>query len=81
MKVICIDDTKLPQGASVKEGVEYYVIIQYINVMNQRVYIIKDIINEGITQFGLHWIGYKAERFVSLQIKEIEVYDEQKMYI
>ena len=49
MKVICIDDTKLPQGASVKEGVEYYVIIQYINVMNQRVYIIKDIINEGIT--------------------------------
>jgi hypothetical protein len=81
MKVVCIDDTKLPQGASVKEGTEYEVIDQYVNGMEQKVYIIKGVVNEGRTQFGLHWIGYRAERFTPLEKKVIEVYDEYHMFI
>lgn len=81
MKVLCIDDTKLPQGASVKKGNEYEVIQQYINGMEQRVYIINGIVNEGRTQFGLHWIGYRAERFVPLENKVIEIHDEHEMYV
>jgi hypothetical protein len=81
MNVLCIDDKNLPQGASVKEGTEYEVIEQYINAMEQRVYIIKGIVNEGRTQFGLHWIGYRAERFIPLTEKTVEVYDEYEMFI
>lgn len=81
MKVVCIDDTKLPQGASVTKDTEYEVIEQYINAMEQKVYIIKGIVNEGRTQFGLHWIGYRAERFVPIDEKTIEVYDEYHMFI
>jgi hypothetical protein len=81
MNVLCVDDKNLPQGASVKEGKEYEVIEQYINGMEQRVYIIKGIVNEGRTQFGLHWIGYKAERFVPVDTKVIEIHDEHEMYV
>ncbi len=81
MKVVCIDDTKLPQGASVKEGTEYEVIQQYVNGMEQKVYIIKGVVNEGRTQFGLHWIGYRAERFLPLDEKTVEVHDEYEMYV
>jgi hypothetical protein len=49
--------------------------------MEQRVYIINGIVNEGRTQFGLHWIGYRAERFVPLDTKVIEIHDEYEMYI
>lgn len=81
MKVVCIDDTKLPQGAFVKEGVEYEITSQYVNAMEQKVYIVKDAVNEGRTQFGLHWIGYRAERFIPVDTKEIEVYDEYEIYV
>ena len=81
MNVLCIDDKNLPQGASVKEGTEYEVIEQYVNGMEQKVYIIKGVVNEGRTQFGLHWIGYRAERFIALDKKVIEVHDEQEMYV
>jgi len=81
MKVVCTDDTKLPQGALVIEGTEYEVIEQYVNVMKQRVYIIKGVVNEGRTQFGLHWIGYRAERFLPLDKKSIEVHDEYEIYV
>jgi len=81
MRVMCIDDSKLPQGASVKEGNEYEVIEQYVNAMDQRVYIIKGIVNEGRTQLGLHWIGYRAERFINLSEKVVEVYEEAELTI
>jgi hypothetical protein len=81
MRVLCIDDSKLPQGASVKEGEEYEVLDEYVNGMEQKVYIIKGIVNEGRTQFGLHWIGYRAERFVHLSEKVVEVYEEAELTI
>ena len=81
MTVVCIDDKKLPQGSSVTEGAEYKVIKQYVNAMEQRVYIIDGVVNEGRTQFGLHWIGYRAERFAPLDEKVIEIHEEYEMYV
>lgn len=78
---MCIDDSKLPEGASIKEGNEYEVIEQYVNAMDQRVYIIKGVVNEGRTQFGLHWIGYRAERFINLSKKVVEIFEEAELTI
>lgn len=70
-KVVCIDDKNLPQGAKVVEGQEYEVIHEYINGLDQRVYILKGAVNEGTTKLGMHWIGYRSTRFATLDsIKE-----------
>ncbi len=62
-KVVCINDKNLPEGASVTEGEEYVVEHEYHNALDQRVYIISGITNEGITRMGMRWIGYDATRF------------------
>ena len=49
--------------------------------MEQKVYIIDGVVNEGRTQFGLHWIGYRAERFAPLDKKVGEIHDEYEMYV
>lgn len=71
-KVICIDDRDLPLGASVVEGKEYEIEHEYINNLDQRVYIIKGIINEGTTKWGMRWVGYKADRFATLDTLEVK---------
>ena len=65
-KVVCIDDKNLPQGAKVVEGQEYEVEREYVNGLDQRVYILKGAVNEGITKLGMHWIGYRSTRFAIL---------------
>lgn len=62
-KVICINDKNLPKGAFIKENEEYEVEKEYINALDQRVYIIKGAVNEGITKMGMQWRGYSANRF------------------
>ena len=73
MEVLCINDDKLPLGAELKEGKTYSVISEFSNNFDQKVYIIKGVINEGRTKFGLPWIGYRANRFVPLTQQSISV--------
>ena len=61
--VICMNDTNLPEGAYVMFDMEYEVEQEYINALDQRVYIIKGAINEGTTKLGMRWVGYRADRF------------------
>jgi hypothetical protein len=70
--VICIDDENQPLGANVVEGKEYEVEYEYINALDQRVYIIKGAINEGSTKWGMRWVGYNAKRFAILDSLEVE---------
>ena len=64
MKIVtCTNNKNLPEGAYVEEDVQYEVENEYINALDQRVYIIKGAINEGITKMGMRWIGYNANRF------------------
>jgi hypothetical protein len=75
-KVICIDDKNLPQGAKVVKDKEYEVENEFVNALEQRVYIIKGITNKGRTTLGMEWYGYRADRFrdVDLVTKEEELY-------
>jgi hypothetical protein len=73
--VTCINDKNLPLGARIVEGQEYEVENEYLNALDQRVYIIKGAVNEGTTKWGMRWIGYDAMRFStqeSVEIKERE---------
>jgi hypothetical protein len=72
-RVVCINDKNLPEGASVKEGEEYAVELEYINGFDQKVYIISGAVNSGTTKMGMNWVGYRSERF-----KETENYSISK---
>lgn len=76
-KVVCIDDKNLPQGAKIIKNKEYEVEDEFINALEQRVYIIKGINNKGRTSLGMEWYGYRADRFRDLDsvLKEEELYD------
>lgn len=73
MEVLCINDDKLPLGAELKEGKTYSVMSEFSNNFDQKVYIIKGVINEGRTKFGLPWVGYRADRFIPLTQQSISV--------
>jgi hypothetical protein len=70
--VTCINDKNLPLGAHIVEGQEYEVENEYLNALDQRVYIIKGAVNEGTTKWGMRWIGYDAMRFSSQKNVEIQ---------
>ena len=71
-QVVCINDSKLPEGAQVIKGREYNVVDEFVNNYDQRVYIIEGIANEGTTKMGLRWIGYDANRFAEPESLMIE---------
>jgi hypothetical protein len=71
-QVVCVDDTNLPEGAYVMFDMEYDVEHEYINALDQRVYIIKGAINEGTTKLGMRWIGYRADRFRQVEYAGME---------
>jgi hypothetical protein len=74
MKTVkCMNDKNLPLGANVTAGEVYEVENEYLNALDQRVYIIKGAPNEGTTKFGMRWIGYDALRF-----KEVSEVSEVK---
>ena len=65
-KVICINDKNLPSGAVVVKDKEYTVVNEYVNFLDQRVYILQGIVNEGRTKLGLEWTGFDAKRFADV---------------
>ena len=71
-KVVCINDKNLPQGAEVVNGKEYYVVNEFVNTFDQRVFIISGIANKGTTTLGLNWLGYCSTRFADLDDITIE---------
>lgn len=71
-KVVCINDKNLPQGAEVVNGREYYVVDEFVNNFEQRVFIISGIANKGTTTLGLNWLGYCSTRFADLDDISIE---------
>ena len=77
-KVTCINDKKLPEGANVVNGREYYIIDEFINAFEQRAYIVSGVNNEGMTKNGLRWKGYCASRFADLDSLSLEGAMEQE---
>jgi hypothetical protein len=73
--VVCINDSRLPEGAQVVKGREYNVVDEFVNNYDQRVFIIEGIANEGTTRMGLRWIGYDANRFADLDTIKEEIYE------
>lgn len=72
MEVLCINADKLPPGAQVEEGKTYSVESEFVNNFDQRVYMIRGIVNEGRTKYGLPWIGYRADRFLQIDGSPVE---------
>ena len=70
MKVTCINDAKLPNGANVIKGQEYEVVEKFVNFADQVVYIIAGVTNEGTTRFDMPWHGYDATRFAKTETIE-----------
>ena len=71
-KVICIDDSNQPLGANAVKNEHYFVEEEYVNALEQRVYIIKGLNNKGRTKFGMEWKGYNANRFATLEDSVLE---------
>lgn len=69
--VTCINDKNQPSGANIVEGKEYEIESEYVNALDQRVYIVKGAVNEGTTKWGMRWIGYDAVRFSTQENVEI----------
>jgi hypothetical protein len=70
MKVTCINDAKLPNGANIVKGQEYEVVEKFTNFADQVVYIIAGVTNEGTTRFDMPWRGYDSARFSKLETVE-----------
>jgi hypothetical protein len=70
--VTCINDKNQPLGANIVKGKEYEIESEYVNALDQRVYIVVGAVNEGTTKWGMRWIGYDAVRFSTQENVEIE---------
>lgn len=81
MKVLCIDDSKLPLGANIKEGSTYKVTEQFVNSFDQKTYYLEGVINKGRTKFGLPWNGYKAERFINLDSDSAKLKEKKTSHL
>jgi hypothetical protein len=69
--VTCINDKNQPLGANIVKGKEYEIESEYVNALDQRVYIVVGAVNEGTTKWGMRWIGYDATRFSTQETVEI----------
>ncbi len=79
-KVKCINDKNLPLGAQLNSGTVYEVESEYLNALDQRVYIIIGVPNEGMTKLGMRWIGYNSSRFKEVdKIEEVKVEYEYQL--
>ena len=63
MKVVCVNDKNLPTGSEITEGGEYTVANKFVNWCEQVVYILDGVNNNGTTEMGMPWEGYRGERF------------------
>lgn len=81
MRVLCMNDKALPEGAEVVAGKDYRVSESFVNNWGQRVFLIEGVRNEGTTRNGLMWHGYAANRFavldksplMSMEVEEAEL--------
>ena len=73
IKVVCKDNSNLPQGAELNKDEEYIVIDDFQNSMGERTYILLGINNEGKTALGFPWRGYKATRFRISEDEEVAI--------
>lgn len=62
-KMFCINDERQPEGAELVLGEEYIIEREFINQLDQRVFIVAGINNQGTTRLGMRWYGYRADRF------------------
>ncbi len=62
-KMFCINDERQPEGAELVIGEEYIIEREFINQLDQRVFIVAGINNQGTTRLGMRWYGYRADRF------------------
>ncbi len=74
-KVTCINDKNLPEGANVVNGVEYEIVSEFVNVYEEKGYIIANVANRGVTKWGVKWYGYKANRFADLEEIALELHE------
>lgn len=77
-KVICVDDSNQPQGANAVKDEEYLIEDEFVNALDQRVYIVVGLNNSGVTKMGMRWNGYKAERFKSTE--DVSIKEEEHMF-
>lgn len=61
--MFCIDDERQPEGAELILGKEYIIEREFINQLDQKVFIVAGINNQGTTRLGMRWYGYRADRF------------------
>lgn len=82
-KVICIDDSNQPLGANAVKNEHYFVEEEYVNALEQKVYIIKGLNNKGRTKLGMDWKGYNANRFATLEdfVLETSEAEEHKLVL
>lgn len=66
MRVLCVNDKKLPEGAEVVSGKDYVVEEAFTNNFGQRTFILEGILNRHRTSAGMLWYGYDATRFAVL---------------
>jgi hypothetical protein len=77
-KVICVDDSNLPEGAQVIKDAVYEVESEFINLYDQRTYIILGVNNYGTTKMGLTWRGYNSNRFSDLKEDLVKTIKEEE---
>ena len=78
MKIVrCNNASNLPKGAYLEKDKEYEVEEEYLNMLDQRVYIIKGVPNSGTTNLGMLWKGYSALRFSIVEIGELANVEEE----
>lgn len=80
-KVICINDSNLPEGAAVVKDTVYVVEKEFINLYDQRTYIISGITNSGITKMGLNWKGYNSSRFSDFTEDSLATVEKEEKYV
>lgn len=77
MRVFCINDKNLPEGAEVVSGKEYVVLSSRMNSYGQKILFLEGIRNNFTTSKGFQWNGYDAKRFAELDTDGVEISEEE----
>lgn len=79
MRVLCLNDKNLPLGAEIVSGDEYEVDGVEYDTFGTKLYTIKGIKNQGLTDKGLNWYGYAAHRFAIMSDEAVSIEMEEAM--
>lgn len=64
MKVLCVNDKNLPEGANIVAGKSYTPVKKVVDSFGTPAYLLKEVESEGNTGNGLFWYGFACSRFV-----------------